>query len=124
MQHSTESGGNHAEKNGAYMQRGRNSKKSDKPLNAMIGGKRASCMDDIDLDENNVSKKSIWEVSMGNNVVTNAGLKEPIKLGALNCQGLENGLTVNSILDFQKKEGPDVHFLSERKLDEKRLEWV
>jgi hypothetical protein len=42
----------------------------------MIGGKRASCMDDIDLDENNVSKKSIWEVSMGNNVVTNVGLKE------------------------------------------------
>jgi hypothetical protein len=31
MQHSTKSGGNQAEKNGAYMQRGRNSKKSDKP---------------------------------------------------------------------------------------------
>jgi hypothetical protein len=46
-----------------------------------------------------------------------------MKLGALNCQGLENGPMVNSILDFQK-EDPDVHFLSERKLDEKRLEWV
>jgi exonuclease III len=37
---------------------------------------------------------------------------------------LGNGLAVNGLLDFQKKEDPDVLFLSETKLEERRLEWL
>jgi exonuclease III len=36
---------------------------------------------------------------------------------------LGNGPAIRSLLEFQKKEDPDVLFLSETKLDEKRLQW-
>ena len=46
-----------------------------------------------------------------------------MKLGGWNCQGLGNGPAIHGLLDFQKKEDPDVLFLSETKLNEERLEW-
>ena len=46
-----------------------------------------------------------------------------MKIGSLNCRGLGNGPAIHSLLEFQEKEDPDVLFLSETKLDEKRLQW-
>jgi exonuclease III len=45
-----------------------------------------------------------------------------MKLCGWNPRGLRNGLAVQGLLDLQKKEDPDVLFLSETKLDQKRLE--
>lgn len=46
-----------------------------------------------------------------------------MKVVTWNCRGLGNGPTVKGLLDVQKKEAPDVLFLSETKLDQKRMEW-
>ena len=46
-----------------------------------------------------------------------------MKIASLNCRGLGNGPAIRSLLDFQKREDPGVLFLSETKLDEKRLQW-
>jgi exonuclease III len=43
-------------------------------------------------------------------------------ISAFNCRGLGNGPAVNGLLDIQKKEDPDILFLSETKLDGKRME--
>jgi exonuclease III len=47
-----------------------------------------------------------------------------MKIAALNCRGLGNGPAINDLLAFQKKEDPDILFLSETKLDERRIEWL
>ena len=47
-----------------------------------------------------------------------------MRIGCLNCRGLGNGPAIRGLLDFQKKEDPDVLFLSETKMDEGRLEWL
>jgi hypothetical protein len=48
-------------------------------------------------------------------------LWEPMKLLAWNCQGLGNAPTFRGLLRCQKAEEADVLFLSETKLDEKRM---
>jgi exonuclease III len=44
-----------------------------------------------------------------------------MKLAAWNCRGLGNNPAVRGLLNFQKSEQVDVLFLSETKLDEKRM---
>ena len=44
-----------------------------------------------------------------------------MKIVAWNCRGMGNGLAVSGLLDIQKKEVPDILFLSETKLTEKSL---
>jgi hypothetical protein len=46
-----------------------------------------------------------------------------MQIVAQNCRGLGNGPAVNGLLDLQRKEDPDVLFLCETKLDQRRLEW-
>jgi exonuclease III len=45
-----------------------------------------------------------------------------MKIIARNCRGLGNRLAVRSLLELQKTEGADVLFLSETKLDKRRME--
>jgi hypothetical protein len=47
-----------------------------------------------------------------------------MRIGSLNCRGLGNGPTIRGLLDFQKKEDPDILFLSETKMEEKRIDWL
>lgn len=46
-----------------------------------------------------------------------------MKLIAWNCRGLGNGPAIRGLQDIQKKEDPDMLFLSETKLDKARIEW-
>jgi hypothetical protein len=46
-----------------------------------------------------------------------------MRIGVANWRGLGNGPTVRALLDFKKREDPDVLFLSKTKLSEDRLEW-
>jgi exonuclease III len=43
-------------------------------------------------------------------------------ISSLNCRGLGNRPAVRGLLAHQKKEAPDILFLSETKLDEKGME--
>jgi exonuclease III len=45
-----------------------------------------------------------------------------MKIGGYNCRGLGNGPAVRGLLALQKKEDPDILFLSETKLDEARMQ--
>ena len=45
-----------------------------------------------------------------------------MKLAAWNCRGLGNRPAVRSLLELQKTEGADILFLSETKLDKRRME--
>ena len=51
-----------------------------------------------------------------------AVLREKMKLIAWNCRGLGNSLAIRSLLNLQKEEDPNILFLSETKMDEKRIE--
>ena len=45
-----------------------------------------------------------------------------MKLIAGNCRGLGNGPAIRSLLNLQKEEDPDILFLSETKMDSRRME--
>ena len=45
-----------------------------------------------------------------------------MKIIAWNCRGLGNSLAIRSLLNLQRKENPDILFLSETKMDERRIE--
>ena len=47
-----------------------------------------------------------------------------MRLITWNCWGLRNGPAIRGLLDIQKREAPDVLFLSETKHDGKWMEWL
>ena len=49
-------------------------------------------------------------------------LRGPMKVAAWNCRGLGNRSAVRGLLNFQKSQQVDILFLSETKLDSRRME--
>lgn len=47
-----------------------------------------------------------------------------MRITTWNCRGLGNGPAVRGLLDLQKRVDPDILFLSETKLDERRTQWL
>ena len=47
-----------------------------------------------------------------------------MRIVSQNCRGLGNQPAINSLLDLQKAEDPDILFLSETKLCEKEMHWL
>jgi exonuclease III len=45
-----------------------------------------------------------------------------MRITTWNCRGLGNGPAVRGLLDLQKQEDPDILFLSETKLDGRKME--
>ncbi|KAE8779589.1 hypothetical protein D1007_47381 [Hordeum vulgare] len=50
--------------------------------------------------------------------------RDPMRIGAYNYRGLGNGPAIDGLLEFQRKVDPDILFLSETKLDSKRIDWL
>ena len=47
-----------------------------------------------------------------------------MRLITWNCRGLGNGPAIRGLLDVQKREAPDILFLSETKHDGKWMDWL
>lgn len=45
-----------------------------------------------------------------------------MKIIAWNCRGLGSGAAVSGLLNLQKEEDPDILFLSETKMDERKID--
>jgi hypothetical protein len=99
-------------------------------------GKRSE--DDMDVYLPVKLKKKGGTVSLGKRSEDDMDVYLPVKLkkskegsvqgemriGSLNCRGLGNGTAIRGLLDFQKKENPDILFLSETKMEERRIDWL
>jgi exonuclease III len=46
-----------------------------------------------------------------------------MRISCQNCRGLGNGPAVRGLLDLQKQVDPDILFLAETKMDDKRMVW-
>jgi len=55
---------------------------------------------------------------------TEAASHGKMRLITWNCRGLGNGPAIRGLLDVQKREAPDILFLSETKHDGKWMDWL
>lgn len=108
---------------GTYKRRERKMDRGHQSEMMAMGGKR-SCEQMVATGGEHLSKKhKLGVVELGPRCLNGAGLSGcPMKICAWNSRGLGNGPAVRGLLDFQKREDPDVLFLLETKLDKRRLE--